>query len=66
MKGAEVVLKSIKKAMDKDFDALLQETFGDEGSADIAAINKVFDAKEAKADKSNDFRSFMKQKKVQA
>ncbi len=45
MKGAEVVLKSIKKAMDKDFDALLHETFGDEGSADIAAINKVFDAK---------------------
>ena len=56
----------MKRAYDKDFDTFLGQTFGDEGAPDIIEINKIFEQKASKKDKSKDFRSFLKSKKQQA
>ncbi len=65
-KGAEEILKQVKATLGSDFEPLLNDTFGEEGKADIAFIKKLFEKKAVKTNQSNDFRSFLKSQKNNA
>ena len=65
-KASEACFKSLKQSLGEGIQQLLNESFNEDQNT-VMKINKIFEANgKAKADKSKDFRSFLKAQKATA